>query len=328
MLRSSGSRVQRPSTTKKGNGTKNDILTPSTTIHVKRTTPPFLQPSRAVPSQQVVARHPPSIACYAPTTSPDTTMGNSLSSSPPSAFVYTPPFRGETSEHLFSQFSPVILPCARAVLSEQDQHLLHTTLSAMSKVDFDSLPIDQSILWNKSLSSICERFQDELCLLRAQFSSLDSTKKQMTLNSDLSLFVKASAPLIKKNAYNLFRKLVFPSHKEVTTAKALSTYDLTSTCALATLAFDDIIFAKNGSTVSHSIHVDLETHVSPCHPFNTPDVRKLLWEEHGIGSLCVKELGRVRNVITNTIRFALSMLLQFYCIPLHLFLTLFPSFFR
>jgi hypothetical protein len=45
---------------------------------------------------------------------------------------------------------------------------------------------------------------------------------------------------------------------------------------------------------------------NPPHPYDTAPIRADLWFNYGIGSFAVKEVGRLRNTITNICRDATS----------------------
>ena len=206
-----------------------------------------------------------------------------------------------------SNFVPLSLPPGtNAIIPAELQASVNETLAVMSKVNFSSLDHKKSIEWNFALSKTCLRFSQEMSLLKQHQAALRRTAEIDAESQNRAAFAKCVAPLIKKHCYIAFSKLVFPSHLEVTTTamNGLAIYGLTSTCALAKCIFDDVVFKQHGSCARDSISIDNKD--SCCHPFDTPQIRDDLWVNHGIGSLSVQEVGRVRNTVTNICREATS----------------------
>ena len=176
------------------------------------------------------------------------------------------------------------------------------TLEIMSKVNFAKLSHDKSIEWNVSLSRTCLRLSQEISVLQKDVNDLCHLNQEDAEFHARAEFAKGAYQDIKKHAHKVFSKLIFPSHVELTTAAASSlvTYGLTSSCALAKCIFEDIVFKRLGSGNLDCISVDDNN--PHHHEYNNPEVRDDLWHNHGIGSLSVQEVGRVRNSVTNICR--------------------------
>ena len=177
----------------------------------------------------------------------------------------------------------------------------------MAKLDFSSLSPDKSIQWNITLSKTCLRFSKEMAQLQHQLFSLQDTNNKNAETCKRDAFAKFMYPLIKKHCHKAFTRMVFPSKLEVTTTMgtALCGFGLTSTCALANYIFDEIVFKQHGPSARNIICVDDQSSHGR-HPYNTPQIRNDLWVTYGIGSVSVKEVGRIRNTITNICRDATS----------------------
>ena len=189
------------------------------------------------------------------------------------------------------------------MISSELKASVKETLEIMTKVNFGSLSHDKSIEWNLALSKTCLRFSQEMSLLKRELSEVRRSNHEDAEFRDRSEFAKVLYPAIKKHSHQVFSKLIFPSHLEVTTTapNSLVTYGLTSTCDLAKCIFEDIVFQRLGSGNLDCISVDNDV-TSHHHPYDTPQVREDLWHNHGIGSLSVQEVGRVRNTVTNICR--------------------------
>jgi hypothetical protein len=170
----------------------------------------------------------------------------------------------------------------------------------MAKLDFCSLTHDKNIEWNVALSQTCLRFSEEMTQLQNQLSSSQAAINHNADSRKRDAFAKLMHPLIKKHSHQVFTRLVFPSAIEVTTTtgNALSSYGLTSTCSVAKYIFDEVVFKQHGSSASDIICVDDKS--SNCrHPYDTPQIRDELWVKYGLGSISVKEVGRIHNTVTN-----------------------------
>jgi hypothetical protein len=65
------------------------------------------------------------------------------------------------------------------------------------------------------------------------------------------------------------------------------------------------LFKQHGSNARDTICVDDQSS-NRRHPYDTPQIREELWVKYGIGSVSVKEVGRIRNTVTNICRDATS----------------------
>jgi len=214
----------------------------------------------------------------------------------------------EFGSNKFADFVPTSLPTGKGVIvSKEIQVSFMETLDVMANVDFSSLSHDKSIEWNISLSKSCLRFYEEMTRLQHQVSSLQDTTNKKAETHKRDVFAKDAYPLIKKHCHKVFTRMVFPSKLEVTTTMGttLCGFGLTSTCALANYIFDEIVFKHHGTSAHDIICVDDQS--AHCrHEYDTPQIRNDLWVNYGIGSVSVKEVGRIRNTITNICRDATS----------------------
>jgi hypothetical protein len=62
------------------------------------------------------------------------------------------------------------------------------TLDIMTKVNFDSLSHDKSILWNLALSRTCLRFSQEMTLLKRELSEVRRSNQEDTQFRDKAEF--------------------------------------------------------------------------------------------------------------------------------------------
>jgi hypothetical protein len=126
----------------------------------------------------------------------------------------------------------------------------------------------------------------------------------MNKTTQRQAFAIEMLPLIKKRSHDLFLKLAFPSMMEVTTTNgnSLSTFGLTSTSPLARMVFEEFVFKPQGSSSADPISPEDTSFPRRRHEYDTPDIRDDLWVNHGIGTFTIKELGRVRNTVTNLCR--------------------------
>jgi hypothetical protein len=81
--------------------------------------------------------------------------------------------------------------------------------------------------------------------------------------------------------------------------KALLTFGLTSTSPIATIVFNEFLFKPQGTSLLNSICPDDQLSTKPRHEYDTATIRAALWENHGIGTWTVKEIGCFRNTVTN-----------------------------
>jgi hypothetical protein len=201
-------------------------------------------------------------------------------------------------------FVPTALPSGNGTIPSDVKLLFKETLQVMSKIDFSTLSNDKSIEWNISLSQSCRRLSSEYSRLQTHFSLLQKSDIEKKKTVEREVFAKEMYPLIKKRSHDLFIKMPFPSTLEVTTTngKALPTFGLTSACPIATIVFDDLLFKPQGSSPVDPISPDDHPSTAPRHEYDSPTIRADLWVNHGIGTWTVKELGRIRNTITNVCR--------------------------
>jgi hypothetical protein len=213
----------------------------------------------------------------------------------------------EIGSNKFADFVPTSLPPGKGVVSRELQVSFRETLDVMAKVDFSSLSPEKSLEWNITLSKSCLRFSEEITQLQHQLISLQDTSNKNAETRKRDAFAKFMYPLIKKHCHKVFTRMVFPSKLEVTTTMgaALCGFGLTSTCALANYIFDEIVFKQHGTSASDIICIDDQSSHGR-HPYDTPQIRNDLWVTYGIGSISVKEVGRIRNTITNICRDATS----------------------
>jgi hypothetical protein len=234
-------------------------------------------------------------------------VGMDSTSATPSSLSLSDSETEEIGSNKFADFVPTSLPPGTGVVSRELQVSFRETLDVMTKVDFSSLAPDKSLKWNLTLSETCLRFSKEITQLQHQLFSLQDTNNKNAESRKRDAFAKFMYPLIKKHCHKVFTRMVFPSKLEVTTTMgtALCGFGLTSTCALASYIFDEIVFKQHGTSARDIICVDDQS--SHCqHPFDTPQIRNDLWVTYGIGSVSVKEVGRIRNTITNLCRDATS----------------------
>jgi hypothetical protein len=225
----------------------------------------------------------------------------------PSSFSSSDSETEEIEVNKFDDFVPTSLPLGKGIVSMELQVSFRETLDVMSKLDFSSLSAAKSIEWNISLSETCLRFYEEMTQLQQQLHSIQDTNNKNAETRKRDAFAKFMYPLIKKHCHKVFTRMVFPSKLEVTTTMgtALCGFGLTSTCALAKYIFDEIVFKQHGTSARDIICVDDQSsHYR--HPYDTPQIRNELWVTYGIGSVSVKEVGRIRNTITNICRDATS----------------------
>lgn len=200
-------------------------------------------------------------------------------------------------------FVPTPLPPGMGIVSSDVQVSFRETLDVMSRLDFRSLTHDKSIEWNVALSQTCLRISKEMTHLQNQLSSSHDANNLNAETRKRDAFAKLMYPLIKKHSHQVFTRLVFPSAVEVTTTmgNALSSYGLTSTSPIAKYIFDEVVFKQHGSSASDIICVDDQSS-NRRHPYDTTQIRDELWVKYGIGSVSVKEVGRIRNTVTNICR--------------------------
>jgi hypothetical protein len=203
-----------------------------------------------------------------------------------------------------SDFVPTALPVGHGTTSSDALSLFQATLDVMSTIDFSTLANDKSIEWNVCLSQSCRRLVDEYSILKKQICSLQASSVETNKTTEKQAFTNNLIPVIKKRSHDLFLKLAFPSMIEVTTTngKALSMFGLTSTCPLARMVFDEFVFKPQGSSSADPIAPEDTSIPTPRHHYDSPEIRDDLWVNRGIGTLTVKELGRVRNTFTNICR--------------------------
>lgn len=208
-----------------------------------------------------------------------------------------------TTRPVSSKYVPTSLPPGVGAISSDLQASFTKTLDVMSKLDFRSLSHRKSIEWNLSLSDSCVRFSQEISLLQQQLDVYHAEKQNETMSREMGAFAARMLPHIKKHAHIVFSKLIFPSHKEVTTTKvtSLADFGLTSTSTLANMIFDEVIFKNHGSSAGDCISIDDNVQTSR-HPYDTPEFRDDLWVNREIATHSIKEVGRVRNSVTNICR--------------------------
>jgi hypothetical protein len=240
---------------------------------------------------------------------PDSTNGVSTS---PSSLSCVSTIVTSPNDDYLSNFVPMSLAPGMGTISEELKSSISETLTVMSKIDFHSLSPDKNIEWNVALSKTCLRFSQDLSNLYRQMATLEECNKHTTSMS-----------------HSTFIKIIFPSVAEVTTTTptALASYGLSSTCPLANHIFDEIVFKPHGTSNQDAIPTFVE-HLPPNHRYDNAAMRKELWDNYGIGSFAVKEVGRMRNTVTNLCRDATSKshfisLSEFYFL-LAAFLLLFP----
>jgi hypothetical protein len=146
---------------------------------------------------------------------------------------------------------------------------------------------------------------------------------------EMDEFAKSTFPLIKRVGHSTFIKTNFPSVAEVitTTPTALAGYGLSSTCPLANHIFDEVVFKPHG-TSNQDAKTTFIDHLPPTHRYDNTALRKELWENYSIGSFAVKEVGRMRNTVTNLCCNATSKShlclfpsITLFCTPPHCFLS-------
>jgi hypothetical protein len=203
-----------------------------------------------------------------------------------------------------SGFIPTSLLTGHGTIPIAIKDSFQATLDIMSKINFFTLSKDKSIEWNVALSQSCCHLSEEYSLLKKRFSLFKSSAPQMNITTQRQAFANKMLPLIKKCSHDLFVKLAFPSMIEVTmtNGKALSTFGLTSTSPLARMVFDKFVFKPQCSSSANPISPEDNSLLTPCHEYDTPNIRDDLWVNHGIGTYTIKEIGRTHNTITNICR--------------------------
>jgi hypothetical protein len=204
----------------------------------------------------------------------------------------------------YSDFVPTALPSGNIAITSDVKALFKETLNVMSKIDFSTLSNEKSIDWNIALSHSCRRLSYEYSRLQTHFALLQESDIEKKKSADMEEFAKQMYPLIKKRSHDLFIKMPFPSTKEVTTTNgnSLSNFGLTHASPIATIVFDELLFKPQGSSALDSISPDDHLSTKPRHEYDCPTIRDDLWVNHGIGTWTVKELGRIRNTVTNVCR--------------------------
>jgi len=235
---------------------------------------------------------------------PDSTNGVSTS---PSSLSSVSTLVTSPNDDYLSNFVPMSLAPGMGTISEELKSSIKETLTVMSKIDFHSLSPDKNIEWNVALSKTCLRFSQDLSNLYRQMATLEECNKHTTSMREMDEFAKSTFPLIKRVSHSTFIKIIFPSVAEVTTTTptALASYGLSSTCPLANHIFDEIVFKPHGTSNQDAITTFVE-HLPPIHRYDNAAMRKELWDNYGIGSFAVKEVGRMRNTVTNLCRDATS----------------------
>jgi hypothetical protein len=223
-----------------------------------------------------------------------------------------------THDGVDCDFIPTTLPSGNITIPSKVKRDFKETLEVMSKIDFSTLSNAKSIEWNMSLSQSCRRLSHEYSRLMNHLSLLQESDIEKKKTVAMEVFAHAKYPLIKKHSHDLFIKMPFPSTLEVTTTngKSLSIFGLTSACPIATIVFDDLLFKPQGSSAKDSISTDDQPSTQPRHEYDSPSIRAELWVNHGIGTWTVKELGHIRNTVTNLIRDVLRKwlcLLTIFC---------------
>jgi uncharacterized protein YozE (UPF0346 family) len=233
---------------------------------------------------------------------PIVSVSTSPSSSSSLSSVDTP-----SNNDYLSNFVPMSLPPGIGTISDELQSSVRETISVMSKIDFSSLSPEKSIEWNVALSKTCLRFSHEVGNLYRQLSSLQERNNHTSSMREMDEFAKSTFPLIKRVGHSTFIKIIFPSLAEVTTTTptALASYGLSSTCPLANHIFDEVVFKPHGTSNQDAISSFIER-LPPPHRYDNATLRKELWDNYGIGSFAVKEVGRMRNTVTNLCRDATS----------------------
>lgn len=198
-------------------------------------------------------------------------VGMDSTSATPSSLSLSDSETEEIGSNKFADFVPMSLPPGTGVVSRELQVSFRETLDVMTKVDFSSLAPDKSLKWNLTLSETCLRFSKEITQLQHQLFSLQDTNNKNAESHKRDAFAKFMYPFIKKHCHKVFTRMVFPSKLEVTMTMgtALCGFGLTSTCALASYIFDEIVFKQHGTSARDIICVDDQS--SHCrHPFDTP----------------------------------------------------------
>jgi hypothetical protein len=258
---------------------------------------------------------------------PDSTNGVSTS---PSSLSSVSTIVTSPNDDYLSNFVPMSLAPGMGTISEELKSSISETLTVMSKIDFHSLSPNKNIEWNVALSKTCLRFSQDLSNLYHQMATLEECNKHTTSMREMDEFAKSTFPLIKKRvSHSTFIKIIFPSVAEVTTTTptALTSYGLSSTCPLANHIFDEVVFKSHGTTNQDAISTIID-HLPPTHRYDNATLRKELWENYGIGSFAVKEVGCMRNTVTNICRNATSKshgflfpIITLLCTPPHSILS-------
>ena len=180
-------------------------------------------------------------------------------------------------------------------------------------------------MWLKFFADTVPHLNHEQCLLQTQ---LNEYRKQATidLESDEKVaFVAKVSPTIKRDMFQIFVRLVFPSTLEVTSSRdrrTLLSFGLTEKCALAILVFDCIFKSFKGTEsnpLSYTGDNELSSSASSVtysvrHAFDTPEKREKLWFDFGIGTFAVKAFNASRNTYTNMIREVVSNFCYIVCL--------------
>jgi hypothetical protein len=251
---------------------------------------------------------------------PDSTNGPSTS---PSSLSFVSSIIMSPNDDYLSNFVPMSLAPGMGTISDELKSSISETLTVMSKIDFHSLSPDKNIEWNVALSQMCLRFSQHLSTLYHQIATLEECNKHTTSMREMDDFAKSTFPLIKRVSHSMFIKIIFPSVAKVTTTTptALASYGLSSTCPLANHIFDEIVFKPHGTSNQDAIPTFVD-HLLPTHQYDNATMRKELWDNYGIGSFSVKEVGRMRNTVTNLCHdatskshFILFLIVTFFCPP-------------
>ena len=157
-----------------------------------------------------------------------------------------------------------------------------------------------SFLYSRNATWTCLCFSQEVGNLYHQLSLLKECNKQSSSMCKMDEFAKSTFPLIKRVSHSMFIKIIFPSMAEVTTTTptALASYGLSSTCPLVNHIFDEIVFKPHGTSNQYAIPTFIDNLLST-HRYDNAVIRKELWDNYGIGSFAVKEVGCMQNTVTN-----------------------------
>jgi len=173
-------------------------------------------------------------------------------------------------------------------------------------MDFTKLTEENRLVWLKFFADMVPRLNRERYLLQTQ---LNEYRKQATIdleNDEKVAFVAKVSPTIKRDMFQIFVRLIFPSTLEVTSSRdrrTLLSFGLTEKCALATLVFDCIFKSFKGTEsnpLSYTGDNELLSSASSVtysvrHAFDTPEkrektlVRLWHWNVCGEGIQCITQ---------------------------------------